>query len=84
MQALYRDPAISEESRGHICFALAKASEDFEDTAKAFQFYVEGNALRKKQLGYEKAQDSRRIGRDFRFNISPRTSPAGRCVTDSQ
>jgi hypothetical protein len=59
MQALYRDPAISEESRGHICFALAKASEDLEDTAKAFQFYVEGNALRKKQLGYDKAQDSR-------------------------
>ena len=57
MQALYRDPAIFEESRGHICFALAKASEDLEDTAKAFQFYVEGNALRKKQLGYDKAQD---------------------------
>ena len=57
MQALYRDPAIAEESRGQICFALAKASEDLEDTAKAFKFYVEGNAVRKKQLGYDKAQD---------------------------
>ena len=59
MQALYRDPAISEKDRCHICFALAKASEDLEDCATAFQFYAEGNALRKKQLGYEKAQDSR-------------------------
>jgi tetratricopeptide (TPR) repeat protein len=57
MQALYRDPAISENNRCHICFALAKASEDLEDCATAFQFYAEGNALRKKQLGYEKAED---------------------------
>ena len=59
MQALYRDPASSEKNRCHICFALAKGSEDLEDCATAFQFYAEGNALRKKQLGYEKAQDSR-------------------------
>ena len=57
MHALYRDPAISEKNRCHICFALAKASEDLEDCATAFQFYAEGNALRKKQLGYDKAQD---------------------------
>ena len=59
MQALYHDPAISEKNCCHICFALAKASEDLEDTANAFQFYAEGNALRKKQLGYDKAQDSK-------------------------
>ena len=57
MQALYHDPAISEKSRCHICFALSKASEDLEDFATAFQFYSEGNALRKEQLGYDKAQD---------------------------
>ena len=59
MHALYRDSAISEKSRCHICFALAKASEDLKDCATAFKFYAEGNALRKKQLGYDKAQDSR-------------------------
>ena len=58
MHALYRDSAISEKSRCHICFALAKASEDLKDCATAFKFYAEGNALRKKQLGYDKAQDS--------------------------
>jgi tetratricopeptide (TPR) repeat protein len=57
MHALYRDPAIPEKGRCHICFALAKASEDLQDCATAFQFYAEGNALRKKQLGYDKAQD---------------------------
>ena len=57
MQALYSDLAISEENRCHICFALAKASGDLEDCATAFQFYAEGNALRKEQLCYDKAQD---------------------------
>jgi tetratricopeptide (TPR) repeat protein len=59
MQALYRDPTVSKDLRCHICFALAKASEDLEDTANAFEFYAEGNALRKKQLGYEKKQDKK-------------------------
>ena len=59
MHAFYRDPASSEKNRCHICFALAKASEDLEDYANAFQFYAEGNALRKKQLGYKKAQDKK-------------------------
>ena len=59
MRALYRDPASSEKNRCHICFALAKATEDLEDYVTAFQFYAEGNALRKKQLGYEKAQDKK-------------------------
>ena len=57
MQALYEDPTISAQNRSRIAFALAKASEDLEDTAEAFQFYAEGNALRKKQLGYDKAHD---------------------------
>ncbi|MDC1117274.1 sulfotransferase, partial [Luminiphilus sp.] len=57
LQALYHDSAISASNRCHVCFALAKASEDLEDCAAAFRFYAEGNALRKKQLAYDKAQD---------------------------
>ena len=57
MQAIHRDFTISEDNRCNICFALAKASEDLEDLAAAFQFYVEGNTLRKKQLGYDKKKD---------------------------
>ena len=57
MQALYRDPSTSEKNRCQICFALAKAYEDLRELARAFQLYSEGNALRKKELGYNKAQD---------------------------
>ena len=63
MEALYRDPTISEYHRCHICFALAKAFEDLKDFHTAFRFYQEGNALRKKQLGYDKAQDRILFGR---------------------
>ena len=59
MQALYRDPATSEKNRCQICFALAKAYEDLRELARAFQLYAEGNALRKKELGYDKAQYER-------------------------
>ena len=59
MQKLYRDPNISENDRCHICFALARASDNLEDWAAAFQFYVEGNALRKKQLGYDKEKEKK-------------------------
>ena len=59
MQTLYCDPDMSESDRCHICFALAKASEDLENFADAYQFYAEGNALRKKHLGYSKEQDKR-------------------------
>ena len=57
MQSLYHDPATSEKNRCRICFALAKAHEDLGEFARAFQLYAEGNALRKKELGYNKAQD---------------------------
>ena len=59
MQTLYHDPTISEDDLCRICFALAKACDDLEDIAEAFQFYREGNALRKKKLGYEKAKDQK-------------------------
>ena len=57
MYALYRDSATSKKSLCHICFALAKAYEDLRDFARAFQLYAEANALRKKELGYDNAQD---------------------------
>ena len=59
MQALYRNPSVSDDSLCLICFALAKASEDLEDFSAAFQFYAEGNALRKRQLGYDNAQEKK-------------------------
>ena len=57
MLELYADRSLSQEDRCHICFALAKASDDLADFAAAFQYYAEGNALRKRFSGYEKSTD---------------------------
>ena len=58
MQALYHDQSLSDYRRCHICFALAKASEDLERLPDAFRLYTEGNALRKRQLGYQQDQST--------------------------
>lgn len=57
MQALHLNPTVSDDSRCHICFALAKACDDLEDFSTAFKYYTEGNALRREQLGYDKNKD---------------------------
>ena len=58
LEALYSNSTISGHDRCLICFALAKACEDLREFSRAFQLYAEGNALRKKQLAYDKAQDA--------------------------
>ena len=57
MQELYSDHGCSEEQRCHLCFGLAKAFEDLGDVESAFNYYQEGNALRKKLLNYDISQD---------------------------
>ena len=52
MHEVYRNPHITDYDRCQICFALAKVSQDLKDYASAFKYFAEGNALRKKQLGY--------------------------------
>ena len=53
MQELYRERALSSEQHCHICFALAKASEDLGDLVAAYAFYEEANALRRELLGHD-------------------------------
>ena len=57
MLDLYLDSNISDFERAHLCFALGKASEDLEEYDKAFNFFSEGNALRKKSLCYDITKD---------------------------
>ena len=57
MQQIYTDSATSQEDKAHICFALAKYHEDLGNFPKAFSFFKEGNALRKKELKYTISQD---------------------------
>ena len=57
MHELYLNKNMPEEERCHINFGLAKAYEDLGDFRQAFKHFSEGNALRKKLLGYEINQD---------------------------
>jgi len=57
MEKLYAGTNISDEDRCHLCFALAKSSEDLGNLEEAFRYLKEGNALRKKTLNYDIAQD---------------------------
>ena len=57
MEKLYAGTNISDEDRCHLCFALAKVSEDLGNLEEAFRYLKEGNALRKKTVNYDIAQD---------------------------
>ena len=58
MEKVYADPQISSEKKCHICFALAKASDDLADYRAAFEYYKEGNALRRELLPYDSKLDT--------------------------
>ena len=47
MRAALEQPAISDEDRFHLEFALGKAMHDAGDAAEAFAHYAAGNALRR-------------------------------------
>ena len=69
MRALHQNNSISEGHRCQICFALATVSEDLGDFAAAFEYYSEGNALRKKHLGHDRAIVTKSFDR-LRYNYS--------------
>ena len=48
----YKNTNLGENSRMHLCFALAKASEDFKDFDNSAKFLIEGNLLRRKNFNY--------------------------------
>ena len=57
MTKLLTNKDLSDEDRCYINFALAKASEDLGDYSHAFNFYNDGNALKKKIIGYDLNRD---------------------------
>jgi tetratricopeptide (TPR) repeat protein len=63
MGKLYIDANISIESRCHLCFALAKSSEDLGNLEEAFRYLKEGNTLRKKILAYDIVQDEEKYSK---------------------
>jgi len=59
MKALYEMPKTTPQQRCHLSFGLAKANEDLGFFERAFHYYSEGNALRKKSLDYSISQDAK-------------------------
>lgn len=54
---LYNNENLDDNKKTHLSFALAKVHEDLGDYEKAFNFYSEGNILRKKNLYYNSNND---------------------------
>ena len=57
MHSLHKNKKLPERDLCHINFGLAKAYEDLGDVESAYKHYLEGNALRKKELRYEQSCD---------------------------
>ena len=57
MREIIANRAISENDEMLVRFALGKACDDIGDTESSFQHFLEGNRLRKKQLGYDISSD---------------------------
>ena len=53
LRAYQADPNVGEVDRYHLCFALGKAMEDNEEYAEAFQYYLQGNALKRAESHYQ-------------------------------
>ncbi len=59
MEAANASPALCEEDRFHLDFALGKAYEDRGEADRAFKHYAAGNALRRTQLVYNADETER-------------------------
>jgi tetratricopeptide (TPR) repeat protein len=52
METFQADSSLELIDRQHLCFALAKASEDRGEFAESFRYYEEGNALKRQESNY--------------------------------
>lgn len=75
MKNLYATEKLSESNRVHLSFALAKAYDDIGEYGKAFNYLVEGNRLRKKELNYNIDTDKRLIAKILSIFSAESQSP---------
>ena len=67
MEAALADPAIGEDDRFHLHFALGKALEDLGEAEPAFRHYAEGNRQRRAQIDYDPNDISGHVSRSIAF-----------------
>lgn len=53
MEARLDNPALPDEPRANFCFALGKAYEDRENYVRAFDYYEQGNGIRRMHESYD-------------------------------
>jgi tetratricopeptide (TPR) repeat protein len=63
MEGALEDPALDEEDRFHLLFALGKALEDGGAYEPAFRRYEEANARRRAGLAYDASEASLHVAR---------------------
>ncbi len=61
MRSDVEDPAIDEENRVHLHFALGKALEDAGEYADSFEHYARANALHRSRNPYNADQNTARL-----------------------
>ena len=61
MLVLQQDDNLSFMERVHLCFALGKAFEDNKDIEQSFDFYEQGNQLKKSQSRYDALQITKEL-----------------------
>ena len=80
MRAQLERDDLTNDDRFHFHFALGKALEDAGEYAVSFEHYVQGNALRRKLIRYDAADECRARGAfetAFHARILRRNAPAG-------
>ena len=61
MKRALESPALSDQNRLHLDFALGKAFDDAGEADTAFSHYARGNALRRSQFDYDPNDISRQV-----------------------
>ena len=63
MRAQLTRPDLTNDDRFHFHFSLGKALEDNGSFAESFDHYAQGNALRRKLIRYDAADNEAHVGR---------------------
>ncbi len=53
MEEIFAQPDMLDEQRMHLAFGLGKSFEDLQKYEKAFEFFAEGNAIKRRTFSFE-------------------------------
>ena len=67
MLALEQREELGPASKLHIAFALGKAFEDEHDYSRSFEFYTQGNRLKRQQSNYDPNQMAEELANQRRY-----------------